>query len=193
MRPLFSILAGESLVGNEIERRFPEATLWLPAKDTGVDLLVTNAAKSRFVTLQVKYSRTYSNPRLNAITWFKLKRTKLLRTDADLWILILWSPLTPTGRQHHYVILPPRTLLKRLTAIHGREGDLINTYFAVAPDGRCWETRGVRAEDERAIVEGRFQNPLREFATNLDEKAWPQLKSRLRIRRPRVRPGKESA
>jgi hypothetical protein len=80
-----------------------------------------------------------------------------------------------------------------LTAIHGREGDLINAYFAVAPDGRCWETRGVHAEDERAIVEGRFQNPLREFTTNLDEKAWPQLKSRLRIRTPRVRPGKESA
>ena len=40
MRPLFSVHAGEFLVGNEIERRFPEVTLWLPAKDTGVDLLV---------------------------------------------------------------------------------------------------------------------------------------------------------
>jgi hypothetical protein len=179
MRPLFSIHAGEFLVGNEIERRFLEATLWLPAKDTGVDLLVTNAAKSRFVTLQVKYSRTYSNPRLNAITWFKLKRTKLQRSDADLWILILWSPLTPTERQRHYVILPPRMLLKRLTAIHGRAGDLINTYFAVAPDGRCWETRGLRAEDERAIVEGRYQNPRRDFTCHLDEKAWSQLESRL--------------
>jgi hypothetical protein len=48
MRPLFSIHAGEFLVGNEIERRFPAATLWLPAKDTGVDLLVTNGPKSPF-------------------------------------------------------------------------------------------------------------------------------------------------
>jgi hypothetical protein len=39
MRPLFTVHAGEFVVGNEIESRFPEATLWLPAKDTGVDLL----------------------------------------------------------------------------------------------------------------------------------------------------------
>jgi hypothetical protein len=38
MRPLFSVHAGEFLVGNEVERRFPDAILWLPAKDTGVVL-----------------------------------------------------------------------------------------------------------------------------------------------------------
>jgi hypothetical protein len=59
---MFSVHAGEFLVGNEIERRFPDADLWLPAKDTGVDLLLTNASKSRSVTLQVKYSRDFSQP-----------------------------------------------------------------------------------------------------------------------------------
>jgi hypothetical protein len=179
MRPLFTVHAGEFVVGNEIERRFPKAILWLPAKDTGVDLLVTNATRSRSVTLQVKYSRDFADLHsgLKAIGWFKLKRTRVLKSVADLWVFVLWSPLSPSVRQHNYIIIPPRTLLKRLTAIHGHEDEMINTYFAVAPDGCCWEARGLRKDDERAIVQGRYRNEQRDFRDHLN--AWRLLGSQL--------------
>jgi hypothetical protein len=42
MRPLFTLHAGEFLVGEYIERTFPSLNVWVPAKDTGVDLLITD-------------------------------------------------------------------------------------------------------------------------------------------------------
>jgi hypothetical protein len=59
MKPLFTIHAGEFLVGEAIERRVPTVNVWVPAKDTGVDLLVSDASNQRAVSLQVKFSRDY--------------------------------------------------------------------------------------------------------------------------------------
>jgi len=42
VRPLFTIHAGEYLVASEIERRFGRTNVWVPSRDTGVDLLVTD-------------------------------------------------------------------------------------------------------------------------------------------------------
>ena len=42
MRPLFTVHAGEFLVGEHIERTFPNLNVLVAAKDTGVDLLVTD-------------------------------------------------------------------------------------------------------------------------------------------------------
>lgn len=181
MRPIFSVHAGEFLVGNEIERRFPDATLWLPAKDTGVDFLVTNAAKSQRVTLQVKYSRDFSDLHkgLTACGWFTLKRTSILRTPADLWIFVLWSPSTKA--EHRYILIPPKELLKRLTKIHGKE-DRINTYFWVARTDRerCWEGRNLGRREEVLIAQGLYREPKRDFTTHLN--AWQLLASRLGTR-----------
>ena len=63
MRPLFTIHAGEYLVANEIEQmRFGRESLrvWVPSKDTGIDLLVTSHDCRRTISLQVKFSRTYA-------------------------------------------------------------------------------------------------------------------------------------
>jgi hypothetical protein len=38
MKSLFTIHAGEFLVSEAIERKFPKVNVWVPAKDTGVDL-----------------------------------------------------------------------------------------------------------------------------------------------------------
>ena len=62
MRPLFTIHAGEFLVGAYIERNFPALNIWIPAKDTGVDLLVTGKPTRSPVSLQVKLSRDYKAP-----------------------------------------------------------------------------------------------------------------------------------
>jgi hypothetical protein len=59
MRPLFTVHAGEFLVGQHIEASFKDKNVWVPTKDGGVDLLVTNLANTKTVTLQVKFSRDF--------------------------------------------------------------------------------------------------------------------------------------
>ncbi len=59
MKPLFTIHAGELLVDHEIERKFRRVNVWIPTKDTGVDLLVSNNDNTTTVSLQVKFSRDY--------------------------------------------------------------------------------------------------------------------------------------
>lgn len=59
MRPIFTIHAGEYLVATEIERAFPHLQIWIPSKDTGVDLLVTDREQTKVASLQVKFSKDY--------------------------------------------------------------------------------------------------------------------------------------
>ena len=59
MKNLYSIHAGEFVVGNFIEKNYKNVKLWIPSRDVGTDLLVTGANSERPVSLQVKYSRDY--------------------------------------------------------------------------------------------------------------------------------------
>jgi len=59
MRPLFTIHAGEFVVGEFIEKSLSESRYLVPAKDTGIDLLVTGEGGRRSISLQVKLSRDY--------------------------------------------------------------------------------------------------------------------------------------
>src|SRR5207245_10417638 len=116
--PLFTVHGGEYLVGLEVERRFRQANVWVPSKDFGIDLLVTNATNRRAMSLQVKYSRDYSmnHPGVDAVGWWTLDRTKIQQSSADLWVFALQG----FGRGRiHYVIIPPQELARRLRRIHG--------------------------------------------------------------------------
>jgi hypothetical protein len=46
MKPIFSIHAGEYLTGSHIENKFRQVNVWVPAKDTGIDLLVSDRANT---------------------------------------------------------------------------------------------------------------------------------------------------
>jgi hypothetical protein len=59
IKPLFSIHDGEQLVGEYIEREFKNVNLWLPTRDTGIDLLVTDRKNTRSISLQVKFSKDF--------------------------------------------------------------------------------------------------------------------------------------
>src|SRR6266581_2772997 len=59
MKPIFSIHAGEYLVGTHIEENYKNLNVWLPTKDTGIDLLVTDQTNSKNVSLQVKFSKDF--------------------------------------------------------------------------------------------------------------------------------------
>jgi hypothetical protein len=59
MRPIFTVHAGEYLVACEIETRFPEYRVWIPSKDSGIDLLVTDDACRKVASIQVKFSKDH--------------------------------------------------------------------------------------------------------------------------------------
>jgi len=50
MRPRCTVHAGECLVGECIEHNFPRWNVWVPSKDTGVDLLVTDARHRKAIS-----------------------------------------------------------------------------------------------------------------------------------------------
>ena len=59
MKSLFTIHAGEFVVGDYIERKFRRVNLWVPSRDTGMDLLVTNSNNEKAISLQIKFSRDF--------------------------------------------------------------------------------------------------------------------------------------
>jgi len=50
VKPLFTIHAGEFVVGDYVERTFRRVNVWVPAKDTGVDLLVSDRRDKKRVS-----------------------------------------------------------------------------------------------------------------------------------------------
>ena len=127
MRPIFTIHAGEFLVGEHIEKRFPELNVWIPSKDTGIDLLVTNKNNaSRSVSIQVKMSRDYKpafatdnfSRVLLAGGWLTLAHDKIEDSKADYWVFILVSH--ERKMKPKYIIIPPSELLRCLVGIHGK-------------------------------------------------------------------------
>ena len=111
MKPLFTVHAGEYLVGEYIERNFPDWNVWLPSKDTGVDLLVTNTRNRKAVSLQVKFSKDYSfnrspllQSRMIAGGWWSLDARKIQKSNADFWIFVLPSFVE---NEISFIVVPP--------------------------------------------------------------------------------------
>ena len=183
MKPLFTIHAGEYLVGEHIERTFPRWNLWLPSKDTGVDLLVTNAKNRKSASLQVKFSKDF-NPghkspllqsRLLAAGWWSLDLRKIRQSEADFWVFVLPSFVE---KQISFIILPPSELLRRFKAIHRPSTQRVDSYLRVTKTKRCWEARGLPSADQDLIALDRFANKNRDFTAFLN--AWEQIEDRLK-------------
>lgn len=89
MRPIFTIHAGEYLVADYLERHYKsprQLRVWVPSKDTGIDLLVTNENCSRAMSFQVKFSKSYgSNEFCEAMGWWNIDSAKLAQSPADYW------------------------------------------------------------------------------------------------------------
>ncbi len=101
MKPLFTIHAGEYLVGSIIEEKYKDLRVWLPSKDTGIDLLVTDLSCKKTLSLQVKFSKDFMGNQqkskgiehVKSGGWWTFKRNKIKESPADLWVLVLWAPL----------------------------------------------------------------------------------------------------
>lgn len=169
MRPIFTPHAGEYLVGSYLEKEFKDCRVWLPSKDTGVDLLVTDKEHTKAVSLQVKFSKDFGNLRLKANCWWTLKSDKIASSLADLWVFVF---CTFSDKANCHIIIPPKVLLGILEKLHGKQ-KVFQTYMCVTEKGRCWENRGLNKDDIQRIAEDRYDNPSRELTDYLDN--WEPL------------------
>jgi hypothetical protein len=184
MKPLFTVHAGEYLVGAHTERRLKRLNVWIPSRDTGIDLLVSDRSNRRSVSLQVKLSKDYLvthmrpafQKQLRACGWWTINRDKLRTSPADFWVFVL---LGFDRRTIDFVIVPLPELWKRLRLIHGQQKKTIQTYLWVTEEHKCWEARELEdgVGDQHKIVEGQYEHRVRDFTVFLDN--WRQVTARL--------------
>ena len=183
MKPLFTVHVGEYLVGSHIERTYPQWNVWVPSKDTGIDLLVTDARNRKAVSLQIKFSKDF-NPthgsaleqkNLLASGWWTHDPNKILKSNADFWIFVLPSFV---DKQISYIILPPSELLRRFNAIHVKFKKRIHSYLHVTKSKRCSETRDLVIADQNLIANDQFSDKNRDFTIFLN--AWKQIEAKLK-------------
>ena len=178
MQPIFTIHAGEFLVANHIQNKFKKTlSLWIPAKDTGIDLLVTNPTNKRSVSLQVKFSRNYLSPnfsakfdgKLRSCGWWNFDEQKLATSPADYWVLVIVGVDHPS---YDFVVLKPSELLARLKALRPKDSRR-QSYLWVTKSLLCWETKGLRAADQQQVAADTFSNKSRDFTLSLNN--WKPL------------------
>jgi hypothetical protein len=175
MRPIFTVHAGEYLVATWVEESFPDLRIWIPSKDSGIDLLVTDDQQNKVASLQVKFSKDYlgtarqpsATPDIASGGWWTLSRKKIASSAADLWVLVLYQF---QARTFDFVVISPRDLLARYEQIASRS-DVIQSYFWVTKHGRCWETRGLGKADLAKVCSGEYQSEARDFSSYLN--TWP--------------------
>jgi len=144
MRPIFTIHAGEYLVASHIESSFRRLNVWVPSKDTGVDLLVTDRSNRKALSLQVKFSKdfllinttAFLRKNLSSVGWWTINAEKLRMSTADLWVFVLMGIHT---KEIQFVIIPPEKLLELFTNLHGRK-KIWQIYLTVTKSKKCWET-----------------------------------------------------
>jgi len=182
MKPLFTVHAGEYLVGAYLERTYPQWNVWVPSKDTGVDLLVTDTRNRKAVSLQIKFSKDYPaygslllQSRLLAAGWWSLDARKIQKSNADFWLFVLPSFVE---KEISFIIVPPDELLRRFKAIPATAKQRIDSYLRVTKTKRCWEARGLPNADMELIALDRFTDENRDFTAFLN--AWKQIEARLK-------------
>jgi hypothetical protein len=160
----------------------------VPAKDTGIDLLLTNSDISRTLSLQVKESRDYAathHPELNlrASGWWTLKRRKIETSKAQYWVLVL---IGFGDRTSDFIIIEPKPLLTRPAAIHGRQKETWQSYLTVDRHGQCFDMRGLEQAEKEQIVTGTYRNEERDFTAWLNN--WAVIEA---LNDDRPEPGAE--
>jgi hypothetical protein len=183
MRPLFTIHAGEYLVGLQLQKRFRSFNVWVPTKDTGIDLLVSDRVNRRTVSLQVKYGKDFLpgksakiQKELRCLSWFTLDTEKVEQSPAELWVFVLHSFKSD---EPDFIIIPTEELRRRMTEIHGWSG-IIQTYMCSTEKDFSWEVRVKRSDYVLGqIAEGTYKEPNRDFTPYLNGSGWVALTDRL--------------
>ena len=182
MRPMFTIHAGEYLVGEYIESHFRNWNVWIPSKDTGIDLLVTDQKNQRTVSLQVKFGKDFlpgksalmRNSSLRCLSWFTLNRAKLDSSEAEFWVFVLMGF---TSDKHDFLVVPTAKLRKHMDEIHGHQEKL--QVYLTSTKSKCWETRGLSSDAMLQIATDTYKNPMLDLSNYLNDAGWDALKAKL--------------
>lgn len=173
MKPIFTIHAGEYLVAAEIEKSLKNVTVWLPSKDTGIDLLLTDKWNKKTVSIQVKFSKDFNvthikehlRPNIKWTGWWTLDKKKIESSPADFWIFILYSL---EKKSHDFIIIQPKDLLKLFENLKRRE-KVIHCYITVTNKQTAFETRGINESEMQQICENTYKDPERELTKYLNK------------------------
>ena len=179
MQPIFTVHAGEYLVASQLEKNY---NVWIPTKDSGVDLLVSDKNNRKFASLQVKFSKDFNATHIKEALrvnirnagWWTLNRKKMVASKADLWVFVLYSFAM---KSQDCIIVPPADLMKIFDAT-GRKGDMIHCYIRVTKHGTAFENRGLSDEDNKNIGEKKYSNPERDLTKYLNN--WTSLERKLK-------------
>lgn len=168
MKPIFTIHEGEFLVGDHINRRLGHKyDVWVPTKDTGIDLLITRRPqKGRAVGLQVKFSRSFSIPEelarhLIATSWFTLDPKKIYSSQADLWVFVIMT----LRHDQHFVVIPKTELQKRIPR---NTGNKWNLYLWVYDNHTCYQVRDLGKEEKHDTMHRGVRDKQRDFSKWLE-------------------------
>ena len=183
MRLMFTIHAGEYLVGDYIERTFGKRwNVWTPSKDTGIDLLVTDKKNQRTVSLQVKFGKDFLpgksaelRKQLSCHSWFTLSRVKLDRSEAEFWVFVLPGF---ASNKPDFIVIPTVKLRWHMDEIYGHKENL-QVYLTSTKKSKCWETRTLRNEDLVKIARDTYENPKLDLSKYLNGAGWNALKAKL--------------
>ena len=181
MKPIFIVHAREYLVATEIEKRFKNLRVWVPSKDTGIDLLVTNSECRKTISIQVKFSKdffgnikkTEATENLKSRGWWTFDKEKINKSPANFWILVLYKF---QNREYDFVIIKPKALLSMYDSITP-DSKKIQSYVWVTDSvpSKCWETRGLQTKDQIKISQGMFKSKDRELTKYLNN--WQAFES----------------
>ena len=186
MRPMFTIHAGEYLVGEYIESHLKKWkwNVWIPSKDTGIDLLVTDQKNQRTVSLQVKFSKDFlpgksaamQNSSLRCWSWFTLNRADLVSPKAEFWVFVLMGFTSKPD----FLVVPTAKLLTHMNEIHGHQKKL-QVYLTSTKKNKCWETRGLgfKSDAMLQIADGKYKDTTRDLSNYLNGAGWDALKAKL--------------
>ena len=180
MRPLFTIHAGEYVVGDFIEKKYSNLCVWIPSKDTGIDLLVTGTRGHQPVSLQVKLSKDYKplkaanafEESIVAAGWLTLEHDKLEKSQADLWVIVLVSHERRMKPQ--FVVIPPAELLRRLSSTHGKSKKY-QVYPWITKSKLCLDVRGLSREQLNEVHAGKMELRDRDLSNYLEK--WTSLEN----------------
>ncbi|WP_341228323.1 hypothetical protein [uncultured Arcticibacterium sp.] len=172
MKPLFTIHGGEFLFGNEVEKRFPNLSIWIPSKDSGIDFLLTNQEVTKSLTIQVKYSRDFNWSHGNDViqsyvkttAWYNLKREKIVDSKADYWVFVNYDGLTHSA---DYIFVKPKELISIFDKFKTNSSNIV-MYLAVFKSNKCYETRGLKKSELKGLLEGKLDNTIRDFSPFLE-------------------------
>ena len=182
MKPLFTVHAGEYLVASYIEDKLKKKyNIWVPSRDTGIDLLVTNSKNNKAVSLQVKYSKDYvvtlMDPvfqnKFKAWGWWAPNMDKIRKSPADLWVFVMQSFYQKTIE---CIVIPPGILWQKLKKIPGNK-KRIHFYLWVTNNNKCWETKGLNKAKKNLIAMNSYSNKSRDFTAYLN--SWKLLKKKM--------------